>query len=317
MSVSLTYIDSVTGKITYVTDAKPLPTTGGGAGGTTVVTGAAADGAAVTGNPVLVAGQDGTNAQSLHTDTAGNLITVGPVADGGAISGNPVQVAGQDGTNIQTLHTDTAGNLLVGGSVADAAASSGNPNPVGGIKLTTLPTYTDGQRTTWNFNAKGMGYVQIGDAAGSLVATLAGGQSGIARSAFNISLPTTSIVQLYNGTTTDQACDIKDFADVATGTGVAAVEEAGALFNNVVGAATTTVKSGAGILHKVIINTPVASATITIYNNTAGSGAKIGTLTLGSVITGDQPVCLVYDLSFSTGLTFVTSGATDLTVIYR
>lgn len=206
---------------------------------------------------------------------------------------------------------------VVGGAVADAAASSGNPNPVGGVFNSALPTYTNLQRTTWNFNAKGMGLVAIGDASGLSVATVTSTSDAQASSGYNIQLPVRAAGMTFNGTTFDRQRGILDFTGGAAGTGVNAVEQAGALFNNVVGAATTTVKSGAGILHKVIINTPIASATITIYNSITGSGAKIGTLTLGSVITGDQPVCLVYDLSFSTGLTFVTSGATDLTVIYR
>lgn len=88
-------------------------------------------------------------------------------------------------------------------------------------------------------------------------------------------------------------------------------------YNNITSATTTTAKSGAGVLHAVAINTYIASATITIYDNTAGSGTKIGTLTLPSTITGLAPVTVLFDASFATGLTLVTSGATDLTVLYR
>jgi hypothetical protein len=91
----------------------------------------------------------------------------------------------------------------------------------------------------------------------------------------------------------------------------------GASFANITTATTTAVKSGAGSLHALTINTYVASATITIYNNTAASGAKIATITLPSTITGDAPVTITYDVAFSAGLTVVTSGATDITVSYR
>ncbi|MEE8262729.1 MAG: hypothetical protein V3R83_09735 [Gammaproteobacteria bacterium] len=109
------------------------------------VQGAAADGAAVAGNPVLVAGSDGANAQNLLTDASGRIevnainaalpagtnnigdvdIVTGPTgasaleqqgnaADGAAAVGNPLQVAGKDGSNnIQALSTDTSGNLNV------------------------------------------------------------------------------------------------------------------------------------------------------------------------------------------------------------
>lgn len=78
---------------------------------------------------------------------------------------------------------------------------------------------------------------------------------------------------------------------------------------------TTTVKSGAGVLHNISVNTlgTVASAT-TVYDNTAGSGtviAVINTLTLSG--------SFVLDVAFATGLTLVTTGtvAPDITVSYR
>lgn len=89
-------------------------------------------------------------------------------------------------------------------------------------------------------------------------------------------------------------------------------------YTNITTATTATVKSGAGVLNTIVVNTLVASATITIYDNTAGSGNKIGTITLPSTITGDDPVVIVYGgVAFSTGLTLVTSGATDISVGWR
>lgn len=82
---------------------------------------------------------------------------------------------------------------------------------------------------------------------------------------------------------------------------------------NITGQATTTVKSGGGILHTICINTPAATETITIYDNTAASGTKIGTIT---VFASTNP-CLTYDVNFTTGLTLVTATASsDLTVSY-
>lgn len=88
-------------------------------------------------------------------------------------------------------------------------------------------------------------------------------------------------------------------------------------YSNITTATTTTVKSGAGVLLGVNVNTLVASATITVYDNTAGSGTKIGTITLPSTITGDDPIPISLGIAFTTGLTLVTSGLTDLTVSYR
>lgn len=82
---------------------------------------------------------------------------------------------------------------------------------------------------------------------------------------------------------------------------------------NITGQATTTVKSGSGILHTICVNTPAATETITIYDNTAGSGTKIGTIT---VYASTNP-CLTYDVNFITGLTLVTATASsDITVSY-
>jgi hypothetical protein len=56
---------------------------------------------------------------------------------------------------------------------------------------------------------------------------------------------------------------------------------------------------------------------IAIYDNTAGSGTLIGTITQPAALLASQ-VDLAYDVKFSTGLTIVTSGASqDITVSYR
>lgn len=88
-------------------------------GGTVAVTqpvavvGKDADGAPPTGSPVLMAGQDGTDVQSLHTDTSGNPIVVGAAANGAPVAANPVLIAGSDGTDARTLATDASGNLKI------------------------------------------------------------------------------------------------------------------------------------------------------------------------------------------------------------
>lgn len=96
------------------------------------VQGVAADGTAVTGNPVLVGGQDGTNVQSLKTDTTGRLEMVGGAADGSPPSGAPVLSAGWDGTNVQTLATDGYGSQIVVGRDATGSPPTSNPVVIGG-----------------------------------------------------------------------------------------------------------------------------------------------------------------------------------------
>lgn len=85
-------------------------------------------------------------------------------------------------------------------------------------------------------------------------------------------------------------------------------------YKNITTDTTTVVKASPGFLHSITLNNPVATEVITIYDNTAGSGTKIGTITVPS---SPQPVTLFYDIATQTGLTIVTATATsDITVSY-
>jgi hypothetical protein len=77
---------------------------------------------------------------------------------------------------------------------------------------------------------------------------------------------------------------------------------------------TTVVKTGAGILHAITFNKPVATGVITLYDNTSAAGTVIGTIT---VPASPMPVTVFYDAAFSTGLTIVTAtAAQDITVSF-
>lgn len=75
-------------------------------------------------------------------------------------------------------------------------------------------------------------------------------------------------------------------------------------------ATTTTVKSGAGVLHSITIGETAAGA-ITIYDNTAGSGTVLCVL---KASIAEQT--FIFDNDFATGLTIVTAGASKLQVSY-
>lgn len=53
-----------------------------------------------------------------------------------------------------------------------------------------------------------------------------------------------------------------------------------------------------------------------LYDSTGAIIGPFATITLPSTITGVVPFTLPYNVAFSTGLTIVTSGATDITVSY-
>jgi hypothetical protein len=76
---------------------------------------------------------------------------------------------------------------------------------------------------------------------------------------------------------------------------------------------TTTVKTGKGVLHSIVIGTKGTSASVvTVYDNTAGSGT-----TLAIIDSLNQVGTYTYDVAFATGLTVVTTGAPDLVVTYQ
>lgn len=130
---------------------------------------------------------------------------------------------------------------------------------------------------------------------------------------------------VYN--TTDPAPTNNQRIDLQTNSHGALAVQFRNSFRNVIGNATTTVKSGAGILHMVILNNNATNGSAVIYDNTAGSGTKMFTFNIGSpsgglLSTSGQPGPFStgpLGLEFSTGLTIVTSGSTsnDITLIYR
>lgn len=86
---------------------------------------------------------------------------------------------------------------------------------------------------------------------------------------------------------------------------------------NITSATTVTPKSGPGVFHGLVINKAVVSGVITIYDNTAASGAIIGTITFGVALLSDPPIQALYDVNVTTGITIVTSAAFDITVMYQ
>lgn len=321
-----------TGTITaqVATSAEVLSTggsSGGGGGGAVTI----ADGADVTQGALADAAWDYSAAATVvsilkalttangYAQGTSSVSTRGPMMQAKVNSA----AAGETYTTAQVspFSMFTNGELRVGGGVASGTADTGAPLKVGFQfqTATNLTALTAGQRV----NAQGDDYGNLRVAAALPTVSPNDGQAYNVGLAYNRASGATGSA-VIPGVAPYLASSSANFDRARTITysfgsalGVAAVEAAGSPFANITTATTTVVKSGAGILHKIIINTHVASATITIFDNTAGSGTKIGTITLPSTITSDDPTSLAYDLGFSTGLTLVTSGTTDLTVVYR
>jgi hypothetical protein len=85
------------------------------------------------------------------------------------------------------------------------------------------------------------------------------------------------------------------------------------IYKHISTATTTICKYGAGTLHSIAMNNPTNN-TVTIYDSTAGSGTVIAVINPGSAAV---PFILTYNLDFYLGLTIVTAGTPDLTIVYE
>jgi hypothetical protein len=80
---------------------------------------------------------------------------------------------------------------------------------------------------------------------------------------------------------------------------------------------TTVVKNAAGTLAGFLIPTPLASATIKVYDNGAASGSvMVDTITFPAALLSSGPVFVKVNTSFATGCTVVTAGATMAVDVY-
>lgn len=247
--------------------------------------------------------------------------------------------------------TDGAGNSMTVGNLGAGVADAGNPVKVGGKYSTTPPTYTDGQRGDLQIGTRGSLRVELFNAGNTQgFVGYATNVDGVTTTGSTVSLGVTSFTRVYNGTTWDRqrgdtngtyvggnvdhdAVDagfpikVGGKASLTAPTAVAAADRVNAwfdlngrqvvsqswLFSHISTNTTTTVKSGAGILHTLVINTRGGTSTATVYDNTAGSGTVVAVID-----TTLSTTAFVYDVAFATGLTIVTAGvsAADLTISY-
>lgn len=85
-------------------------------------------------------------------------------------------------------------------------------------------------------------------------------------------------------------------------------------FTRITSATTTQVKSGKGILKRIVVNVPVSTGTITMYDAQAATTAPIGAITSTADL---RPYFIDYDLKFANGLNIVTTQAQDITVVWE
>lgn len=235
----------------------------------------------------------GTSTNPVRTDPTGS--TTQPVS--GTVTANIGT------TNGLALNTTVAAPQ---GSVSGGTAGTVS-NLIGGIYNTSAPTLTNGQQAAFQFDVNGQlkttatatlsGTVQV---VGNVASAAADSGNPVKIGAiYNSSLPS-----LTSGNRVDlQTNKFGELVIVNRNK-----------FTNIHGAATTTVKSGAGRIAALCYNGGTGSSSAVLYDNTAGSGTIIAQFSPSS----GTPICMHYDADFATGLTVVTTvSATDLTITYQ
>jgi hypothetical protein len=151
------------------------------------------------------------------------------------------------------------------------------------------------------FIFNGSGYALVSDP--TLDATVVGGKVQTNDATMNALISGGAL------TTKDQGLD----AIISGGTLAVTNTPAAGSFVHITTATTAVVKNAPGVIFDLIVNT-LAAGTITIYNNTAASGAVLAVITVPA--TGN-PFFIEYEANMTVGITVVTSVAMDVTVTYK
>jgi len=97
--------------------------------------------ASIASDSNTIAGAVSGTEMQVDVLTLPDATAVGKAADGAAVSGNPVRVAGSDGTNTRSILTDNGGRIILGAganAIGKLAANSGVD--IGDVDVTSLPT---------------------------------------------------------------------------------------------------------------------------------------------------------------------------------
>lgn len=183
-----------------------------------------------------------------------------------------------------------------------------------GAVTTAAPTYTNGTSNVLSLNTTGGLRVENQTGAGATIFYQGTNADNVAAASGLTSQVVNAVGRLFDGTDFSRVRTISgSFSGGHTTEGLQAIELAGSPSTYISTATTTTVKSGAGILHKILIGTGGAGSNAVIYDNTTATGTILATI---DTATRDN---FVLDLQFSTGLTIVTASGTPalITVVYR
>lgn len=272
-------------------------------------------------------GLDGIAAMGYGT--GGGFVGDGGVAGGGPFGGGRPFAAGDGGAmDLKNLGTGPGLRVWSGttGNTAAVLIENQNAAGVGGPGI-----YTVGTLAGAGLRASGGSTDNVAGILSSCLATNCAGISAIGKgntgagilgfnstgTGFGIYGLGTSGPGIFGSATTSG--DGMVLTGVGTGkVGLNASNGASFGFTqtNIATNTTTTVKSGAGVLHAINMNAGATTGQAVVYDNTAGSGTVIATLTL----TAGTMTSVIYDRTFATGLTIVTTagaGAPNIDVLWK
>ena len=93
------------------------------------------------------------------------------------------------------------------------------------------------------------------------------------------------------------------------------VQIGGYNYTRVTSAATTLVKTGPGVLHAVIVNTPTSTGTLELDDAITNTTPIIGKMLFPAAC---PPLTAIYDVAFTTGLSATVAIATiDATIVWK
>lgn len=154
------------------------------------------------------------------TRVSGNVTTVGAAASGATVSGNPVLVAGSDGINARTMKVTADGTVIadVEGNIAHDTVDSGFPVKIGAkadVSLATTVPVADGDRTDLHADLDGVLVTKPLTTFGDIIVTRVTdtGGTSTAFAAFGAVANTrncVSTITVYNSSTTNGFLDIRD-----------------------------------------------------------------------------------------------------------
>lgn len=174
------------------------------------------------------------------------------------------------------------------------------------------------QLTNSLYSPDGSQYVVLTDGAGNL-SPAGGGSTSISQGGNTAAVEPASTTPPASAPALVVSISPNSAGLIALGGAIPAasvpVVNAGFTYTHISTATTTTVKTGAGVVHTITVNNlGTVASTTTVYDNTAGSGTVIAII---NTLAGQ--ISYIYDVAFNTGLTLVTTGtvAPDITVSYR